>query len=320
MLSPVQVRGSTRYFDGWLADESARIRFVCFVPSKHAIFEEFARRGEAVSFSDVTIQKNKIGNAMEVLIQKSTPVLRSPQKIDVQTHLDAQPRVPRQIVLADIVRQVPMQFVDVKAKVVDVAEISKGANNSTSVRKVGIADETDAVIITLWGDDAEHVLAGKILQFSSVCQIRHGRVHVVHSQTGSPHDSYRTSPRRRAARIFPLGKKRNRHQRTDHRIVKLLLLFRLPRLQAWQGGPRREQSLFLPLLFVRRSLQDRLLRAPTERSAHGANVVGARNPAYCRCRCACKNLQEETRRRGRIRHRRRSAFQCDLHTFCTSVE
>ena len=69
------------------------------------------------SFSDVTIQKNRIGNAVEVLIQKSTPVLRSPQKIDV-------------------------------------AEISKGANNSTSVRKVGIADKTDAIIITLWGDDA----------------------------------------------------------------------------------------------------------------------------------------------------------------------
>ena len=82
---------------------------------------------------------------------------------------------------------------------------------------------------------------------------------------------------RRFTRIFPLRKERNSYQRTDYRIVKLLHLFPLPHLQARQGGPHRDKSLYLPLLFLRRSLEDRLVRAPTECSAHVANVVGARN-------------------------------------------
>ena len=102
---------------------------------------------------------------MEVFIQKSTPVLKSPRKIDFQTHLDAQPRGSRQIALADVIQQVPMQLVDVKAKVVDVAAISKVTYNSTSVRKVGIAHKTAALIITLWGHDAEHVAVGKSYNF-----------------------------------------------------------------------------------------------------------------------------------------------------------
>ena len=102
-MSPVKVSGASKHLDCWLKDESGRIRFVSFVPSKYDIFKDFARRSDTVSFSHVAIQENKIGKSMEVVIKKSSPLLRSPQKTqDVTTHLDALPATPRQIKLNEL--------------------------------------------------------------------------------------------------------------------------------------------------------------------------------------------------------------------------
>ena len=183
-----------KYFDGWLVDESGRVRFVCFIPSKYPLFQEFSRKGETISFADVTVQRNKIGKFMEVIIQKSTALLKSPQKIKVDTHLDAQPSVPKTIRLEEIVLQVPGQIVDVKAKVLDMSAISKAFTNNVSVRKVGIADEATAMIITLWGEAAEQVRVGLSYEFRLSVKFDSGEYTLYTPKNGS-----------RMVRIDPLG-------------------------------------------------------------------------------------------------------------------
>ena len=72
LLSELKAKGSTKYFNGFLADETARIRFVSFYPAKRERFVEYAKIGEVVCFRNVLIKRNKFGNEMEAEILESS--------------------------------------------------------------------------------------------------------------------------------------------------------------------------------------------------------------------------------------------------------
>ena len=145
MLSDVKLTGATRYFHGYLADETGKIRFVCFNPSKKAKFDEFARTQEAVSFVNALIKRSKFGSGVEVHVSDNS-LAKSPQKINVTTHLDARPDCPKKLHLKDLASQVPGQIIDVHAKVIEATDVNFSAQG-VPVLKAGIADDTGAAVI-----------------------------------------------------------------------------------------------------------------------------------------------------------------------------
>ena len=152
MLSDVKLTGATRYFHGYLADETGKIRFVCFNPSKKAKFDEFARTQEAVSFVNALIKRSKFGRGVEVHVSDNSSLAKSPQKINVTTHLDARPDCPKKLHLKDLASQVPGQIIDVHAKVIEATDVNFSAQG-VPVLKAGIADDTGAAVIAVWGEE-----------------------------------------------------------------------------------------------------------------------------------------------------------------------
>ncbi|XP_065835082.1 uncharacterized protein [Oscarella lobularis] len=107
LLSDLKAKGSTKYFHGFLADETGRIRFVSFYPAKRERFVEYTKTGEAVCFRNVLIKRNKFGNEMEAEIQESSGLAKSPQKISVSTHLGQVPETPVPATLDEVGRFLP---------------------------------------------------------------------------------------------------------------------------------------------------------------------------------------------------------------------
>ncbi|XP_065835138.1 uncharacterized protein [Oscarella lobularis] len=152
LLSEMKSKGSTKYFHGFLADETGRIRFVSFYPAKRDKFAEYARAGEAICFRNVIVKRSKIGSDMEVEIQDNSGLGKSPQKIAVATHVDHNPEVPVRATLNEIGRFLPGQLIDVKAKVVELTDVNV-TRTQVEVVKAAIADGTGFATLTIWGGD-----------------------------------------------------------------------------------------------------------------------------------------------------------------------
>ena len=103
-----------------------------------------------------------------------------------------------------------MQLVDYKAEVVDVAALSNVTKYSTLVRKVDIADETAALIITLWGHDAEHVALGKSYNFCFSVNFDMGEYPFYTQREGRP--MIPIEPLENFLHEFSLRKERNSYQ------------------------------------------------------------------------------------------------------------
>ena len=123
-------------------------------------------RNEAVSFSNALLKRNTYTNTMEAKLTERTSILRSPQKMNVQTHTDATPQIPLEILLKDLQKQVPGQMVDIAAKVLDVSDVTYSRkDHTTPIRKVGISDESASATATLWGNFTSQVQMGRSYAF-----------------------------------------------------------------------------------------------------------------------------------------------------------
>ena len=165
LLSELKAKGLTKYFHGFLADETGRIRFVSFYPAKRERFVEYTKTGEAVCFRNVLIKRNKFGNEMEAEIQESSGLAKSPQKISVSTHLGQVPETPVPATLDEVGRFLPGQILDVKAKVMELTDVNI-TRTQMEVVKAAIADATGFATLTIWGADlVEKVELFKCYQF-----------------------------------------------------------------------------------------------------------------------------------------------------------
>ena len=165
LFSELKAKGSTKYFHGFLADETGRIRFVSFYPAKRERFVEYTKTGEAVCFRNVLIKRNKFGNEMEAEIQESSGLAKSPQKNSVSTHLEQVPETPVPATLAEVGRFLPGQILDVKAKVMELTDVNI-TRTQIEVEKAAIADATGFATLTIWGADlVQKVKLFKCYQF-----------------------------------------------------------------------------------------------------------------------------------------------------------
>ncbi|XP_065830668.1 uncharacterized protein [Oscarella lobularis] len=159
------------YFDGYVIDGTARIRFVCFNPQKHQTIASLARSGEALAFGNVLMKKNKATNAMEAHLQDNTSFMRSPKKIDLPNHLDANTSVPKKISIADVDKQAPDQLITVDAKVLELSPpttLTSCSRAGSKIRRIVVGDQTGCCILTLWNDFSDAVEIDRSYTFESM--------------------------------------------------------------------------------------------------------------------------------------------------------
>ena len=82
------------YFDGYVIDGTARIRFVCFNPQKHETIASLAQNGKALAFGNVLMKKNRVTMEMEAHLQDNTSFMRSPKKMNLPNHPSRQYKRP----------------------------------------------------------------------------------------------------------------------------------------------------------------------------------------------------------------------------------
>ncbi|XP_065835457.1 uncharacterized protein [Oscarella lobularis] len=187
ILSDIKHKAHLRWFDGWFADESGRIRFVCFSANKHALFQNYARADAPLFFRNILIQRRQNGSSMEVVVSNENTSMKSPKKIRVSSHLEANPDEPRRIKLHEVPDQIPGQMVDIYAKVVDLAPLQVSFGRTSShVRSAGVSDRTEATVVKLWGSDAENVVIGTSYDFRFSVKYESGEYSLFTPLNGRP--------------------------------------------------------------------------------------------------------------------------------------
>ena len=166
------------YFDGYVIDRTARIRFVCFNSQKHAAIARLAESGEALAFGNVLMKKNRVTKAMEAHVQDSTSFMRSPKKIDLPNHLHANTSVPKKISISDVDKQAPDQLITVDAKVVELSApptMPSGSRACSTIKRVVVGDQSGCCILTLWNDFTDAVELDRSYTFQSMGHHRSGK-------------------------------------------------------------------------------------------------------------------------------------------------
>ena len=150
--SPVRPTKNGSMFTLNLCDnkQESTVRAVCFAEN---MFSSFSTN-ETYDISDYKIKKaygNNPNCAVELFIDPSTKVLSSPAPISMEQHT---------LNISQILRKETgdLRFINLKAKVVDVNDVSIVGNypDQKSKRSVHIADSTGHIELVLWRERAEH--------------------------------------------------------------------------------------------------------------------------------------------------------------------
>ena len=159
------------YFDGYVIDGTARIRFVCFNPQKHETIASLAQNGEALAFGNVLMKKNRVTMEMEAHLQDNTSFMRSPKKMNLPNNLHANTSVPKKISIAGVDKEAPDQLITIDAKVLELSApttLTSGSRAGSKIRRIVVGDQTGCCILTLWNDFSDAVEIDRSYTFESM--------------------------------------------------------------------------------------------------------------------------------------------------------
>ena len=161
VISPMKTGKTCNYYDGEISDNHSSLRFCGFNSTVRRRLEESYEKGEAVVLEGCEIKKSRHGEGLEIIVKKTTDVLKSEKSFQVS-------RDNKAVVLLDKVQELPQyQRVNVRVKVMhmeDVTELRSGGKVQEGI----IADATGQIKLSLWEEHVEALKEGCSFEISGL--------------------------------------------------------------------------------------------------------------------------------------------------------
>ena len=154
-VSPMKRGKSASYFEAKITDGKKQMLVVSFEDAVRRCLSSFQSSASAVSLSHIRIKRARDSDDLEVLLNSSTKLAKSPKKITVSS-LPMVEDKPDNILLKDLPYLPTYTKVSFQAKVININKPEKVANGLTK-QEVVVADSSAPARITLWENDV-HIL------------------------------------------------------------------------------------------------------------------------------------------------------------------
>ena len=164
-LSPVKPGRKSSYFDGMLADDTSKIRFVGFEPLQQKKLVNFLERNVPVQIDNCEIKTARQGEGYEVMLKSSSIIKESPKKLVVSTLRQTTTEEVMTISLEEISTLDDYQKVNVSIKVISVN--APDTISDLSHQDVFVADQTGSVRVCLWNNYINSLKQGESYNLTS---------------------------------------------------------------------------------------------------------------------------------------------------------
>ncbi len=120
-LSPIKKGRNSIFFDGTLADEHSKIRFVAFDAHQQRKLQDYHQKNVPVELANCEVKSSRFGDGYELMLKSGTGIAQSPKKLDVSALM--QEMAPAAIELGQVPTVELFQKVTVNVKVLGVKDV-----------------------------------------------------------------------------------------------------------------------------------------------------------------------------------------------------
>ncbi len=165
-LSPIKKGRNSIFFDGTLADEKSKIRFVGFDAHQQRKLDEYHQRNVPVELANCEVKSSRFGDGYELLLKSATGIKESPKKMNVSALMQEMVvDTPTTIELGGISHTDLFQKVTVSVKVLDVKEVERAGDKQK--QDVIVGDSSGTAKVTLWGENVDKLTNGECYQLQN---------------------------------------------------------------------------------------------------------------------------------------------------------
>lgn len=157
-LSPIKPGRKSAYFDGVLADDTSKIRFVGFEPLQQKKLVNLQQQNVPVQIDNCEIKTARQGEGYEVMLKSSSQIKEFPKKLDVSTLMQTTAEEVKTVSLEEMSTIDNYKKVNVSIKVVSVN--APDTVSDLSHQNVFVADQTGSIRVCLWDNHIDTLKQG----------------------------------------------------------------------------------------------------------------------------------------------------------------
>ena len=157
-VSPIKKGRNSIFFDGFIADQTSKIRMVGFDCQQQKKISHFHSKNTPVTIVNCEVKPSRQGHGFEIMLKNGTEIRESSKKLDVPAIIQECMPKPKSIHLNSLPDIEQFEKVIVHAKAIAVS----GANQVSDKIKqdVIIADSTGSAKVTFWEDNVDTLTEG----------------------------------------------------------------------------------------------------------------------------------------------------------------
>ena len=149
-ISPVKRGRGAPYFDGMLADDTSKIRFVGFESFQQKKLFNFQEKNVPVKIENCEIKSAKHGDGYEVILKSNSQIKQSPRKLDACALRQSSVEEVKTVCIEEMPTVDNFEKVNLSIKVIDVS--TPDTVGDLSHQDVFVADHTGSIRVCLWND------------------------------------------------------------------------------------------------------------------------------------------------------------------------
>ena len=150
-VSPIKKGKTSNYFDGTVADSTAKVRLVGFTASQQKKVNEYMTQNQPIKIENCEVKRAQRGNKMEVMLKGNTKIGDSPKKFAVSS-LQYKDDTPTTITLSNLETTNVYERVTVNVKVQTITT-PISVPGGKKKQEIYVADSTGVGKVTLWEKD-----------------------------------------------------------------------------------------------------------------------------------------------------------------------